>query len=508
MFNNAAKFKLISINPFLLADGYKMCHADQYPKGIEWYLETWTPRKSRVEKINHVVLFGLQAIIQEVTEIFQSDFFDRPIEELMDEYDWIIQMLFSETNPHFANNYSDQHIRDLHKLGYLPIKIKSLPEGTMTPIKVPMFTIECTVDGYHWLVGYMETLLSSMIWSPMTSATIANLYKRILLKAAEKSSDPAKVIWQAGDFSMRGMNGPEAAIRTSGGHLLNFNMTATVPAVFYLKKYYDIKKDEVGYSPSTEHSVMESYGRDEKKAFLQMLEKVYPSGTFTIVSDTYNFWGVIDNLLPEIKNQIMNRDGRMLIRPDSGDPVKIVCGDPDYDNETIRKGLIERLWEIFGGTINDKGFKELDPHIGAVYGDSITPERAQLIVDGLIAKGFASTNIGLGIGSYTYQYKTRDTFGFALKAIAETQNSQFKKIFKDPKTDTENFKKSQRGLVAVLFEDNDYRLVDDLDPDTYKQYQDKDCLEVIYEDGKWLEDKTLVEVKQRLTEESIRVYGI
>ncbi len=508
MFNSFIKFNLIRINPFLLADGYKMCHYDQYPEGIEWYLESWTPRKSRIEGINHVVLYGTQAIIQEITEIFETGFFERPIEEVMAEYDWVIQRLFGKTNPHFAKNYNDQHIRDLHKLGYLPIKIKSLPEGTMVPIKVPMFTIESTVSGYHWLVGYMETLLSAMIWSGMTSATIANLYKRILLTAANQSSDPKKVAWQAGDFSMRGMSSPESAIRTGGGHLLSFNLTATVPTLPYLKKYYDIQEDETDYSPSSEHSVMESFGHKERQAFLHLLEKVYPSGVATIVSDTYDFWEVVTVLLQDIEDQILNRNGKLLIRPDSGDPVKIICGDPEASDESVKKGLIECLWDIFGGTINEKGFKELDPHIGAVYGDSITPERAQLIVDGLMTKGFASTNVGLGVGSYTYQYKTRDTFGFALKAIAEIQNSEFKKIFKDPKTDTGGFKKSQKGLVAVVFEDNDYHLIDDLDPETYKQYQDRDCLKLVYQDGVWLKDRTFAEIKQYLAEESVRVYGI
>jgi len=203
----------------------------------------------------------------------------------------------------------------------------------------------------------------------------------------------------------------------------------------------------------------------------------------------------------------MSRNGKVVIRPDSGEPVDIICGDKNTERETVQKGIVERLYEIFGGTINEKGYKELDSHIGVVYGDSITPDRAKRICEGLMNKGFASTNTALGIGSYTYQYVTRDTFGFALKGTAEVVDGKFKAIQKRPATDTGNFKKSQKGMVAVIWEDDDYRLVDNLNPETAKELDDKNLLKDFFIDGKFIYTNTFEEIREKLTTESKRVYG-
>jgi nicotinamide phosphoribosyltransferase len=203
----------------------------------------------------------------------------------------------------------------------------------------------------------------------------------------------------------------------------------------------------------------------------------------------------------------MKRDGKLVIRPDSGDPVDILCGDESSTGETIRKGIVERLYEIFGGSVNAKGYRELDPHIGVVYGDSITPDRARRICEGLMKKGFASTNAALGVGSYTYQFVTRDTFGFALKGTAEETDGIFKAIQKRPATDTGNFKKSQRGLVAVVFRDSDYKLVDDLNPDSIKTLDNENLLKDFLVDGKFTNTQTFDEIRNRVAEESKRVYG-
>lgn len=281
--------------------------------------------------------------------------------------------------------------------------------------------------------------------------------------------------------------------------------------------YYEAKPDVIAYAPSTEHSVMESYGRDEKNALLQLITRVYPSGTVTIVCDTYNLWNVVDNVLTdkEVKAAIMNRNGKVNIRPDSGDPVHIICGDAKVTQvnerlrgfeQTIKKGLVQRLYEIFGGTKNEAGFIELNPHIGCVYGDSITPERAESIEKYLYEKGFVSVSVGLGIGSYTYQYMTRDTLGFALKGTAEIINGKFKAIYKDPATDSDSFKKSQKGMVAVVFRDGDYQLIDGLTPETEKEILDNE-LQDVFVDGQFVRTQTFDEIRKRVTEESRRIYG-
>lgn len=508
--------KMIS-NPMLLIDGYKLCHKDQYPLGTEWTYETWIPRKSRIEGIRHALFFGLQGTLAELYHSFKEGFFDRPLDEVMDEIRENVENVYGRTNSEMVANYDYSHFAALHKLGYLPIRIKALKEGSFVPVGykddeievrgVPMWTIENTLPEFFWLPGYLEPLLSSYSWQPTTDATIADGYKRLLTKyAVLTGADVNAVFSQAGDFSMRGMGSPEAAYRSSCGHLLSFGVSSTIQSRNYLKSYYGATADVLTYAPSTEHSVMCSYGRDEKAAFLRLITEVYPSGNVTIVSDTYDFWGVIDNILPEIKDVILSRKGRVAIRPDSGDPVKILCGDPESNDPTIRKGLIERLYEIFGGPITNKGYKALDPHIGAVYGDAITLERAAQIMEQLEKKGFASTTVVLGIGSYTYQYMTRDTLGFALKATAEIAKGEFKPIYKDPKTDTDKFKKSLRGLVAVVMEDNDYKVIDGLTPETIGSVKGN-LLEDFFVDGEFIFTQTFAEIRARVASESPRVYG-
>jgi nicotinamide phosphoribosyltransferase len=500
-------FNPMSKNPILWTDGYKLCHKDQYPADTNWVYETWTPRMSRIEGISHVVFFGLQGALAEITHNFDQHFFGQAVETVVAEYEEAIQQVFHHTNPNFAATHSSAHISALHELGYLPIKIKALKEGSMVPIGVPMFTIENTHPDFFWLPGYLETQLSAYIWSPMTAATIADQYKRLLTGYAEQTGDVKKVITQAGDFSMRGMGSPETAYRTAGGHLLSFAVSATLSVRGYLQSYYEAQNDVLMYTPSTEHSVMCSYGEQEVEAFRHLITEVYPSGNISIVSDTYDLWHVVDNVLPQLKDLILAREGKVVIRPDSGDPVHILCGDETSERETVRKGIVERLFEIFGGTTNAKGYQELDAHIGVVYGDSITVDRADRICKGLMENGFATTNTNLGIGSYTYQYVTRDTFGFALKGTAEEVDGQFKAIQKRPVTDTGNFKKSQKGIVAVVLEGNDYTLIDDLTPDTVQQLQDRDLLQDFYIDGTFVFTNTFEEIRNRLQIESNRVYG-
>lgn len=528
-------FEKMIENPALLTDGYKFCHKDQYPEGLEWTYETWTPRKSRIEGVTHAVFFGLQGALATLYWKWKENFFDRPMEiavrkEVID----CLTGTFGVTNPEMVKDYDYSHFEELHKLGYLPIRIKAIKEGSFVQIGgevyieggviykngVPMFTIENTLPEFFWVPGYLETPLSCSIWQPMTAATIADKYKRILTYYAELTgcNQPGRVFNQGGDFSMRGMSSPESAYRTTPGHLLSFGGSATVPARNYLMAYYNAKPDVIAYAPSTEHSVMESYGRDEKRAILELVKRVYPSGIVTIVCDTYNLWNLIDNVLtdPEVKAAIINRNGRVNIRPDSGSPVDIICGD-DFVytkqlnerlkgfEETIRKGLVQRLYEIFGGTKNEKGFIELNSHIGCVYGVSITPDRAILICEGLMKNGFVTVSVGLGIGSFTYQYNTRDTLGFALKGTAEIINGEFKAIYKDPATDSDNFKKSQKGMVAVVFEDGDYRLIDNLTPETVKEIENNE-LQDVFVDGEFVRTQTFDEIRERVASESERVY--
>lgn len=481
------------MNPLLLTDGYKVDHRRQYPTGTTLVYSNWTPRKSRIEGVEEVVLFGLQYFIKKyILEDFETYFFKQPKEKIVQEYSRRINYYLGK------NQIGTKHIEDLHDLGYIPMVIKALPEGVSVPVRVPMFTMYNTIPEFFWLTNYFETLVSAVIWMPCTSATIAKQYRKILDKyALETSSVPEFVNWQGHDFSMRGMAGIEASLISASGHLLSFNGTDTIPAINLLEDYYNANADTelIGGSVSaTEHSVM-CMGtiNDEIGTFKRLITEVYPEGIVSIVSDTWDLWKVLTEYLPILKSDVLNRNGKVVIRPDSGDPVDILCGNPDGKTIEENKGVIELLWDTFGGSTNEKGYKELDPHIGAIYGDSITITRAEQICERLKSKGFASTNVVLGIGSYTYQYNTRDTFGFAMKATYGEVNGVGREIFKDPVTD-DGTKKSAKGLMKIELQNDTYKLIDQANWEMEKQGE----LIEVFRDGQLLVNHTLKEIRERI----------
>lgn len=481
------------MNPLLLTDGYKVDHRRQYPTGTTLVYSNWTPRKSRIEDIEEVVFFGLQYFIKKyILEDFENHFFKQPKEKVIREYSRRINNYLGE------NQVGTKHIEDLHDLGYIPMVFKALPEGSAVPVRVPMFTMYNTKPEFFWLTNYFETLLSAVIWMPCTSATIAKQYRKVLDRfALETSSVPEFVDWQGHDFSMRGMAGIDAGLSSSAAHLLSFTGTDTIPAIDFLEQYYNANSDTEligGSVAATEHSVMcMGTTEGELETFRRLICEVYPKGILSIVSDTWDLWKVLTEYLPELKNEITNREGKVVIRPDSGDPVDILCGNPNGKNLNEQKGVIELLWDCFGGTTNDKGYKELVPQIGAIYGDSITIERATQICERLKAKGFASTNVVLGIGSFTYQYNTRDTFGFAMKATYGEVDSEGRAIFKDPITD-DGTKKSAKGLMKIELENGKYQLLDQVTWETEKTGE----LKEVFRDGKLLIDQRLKEIRSRI----------
>lgn len=481
--------------PSLLCDFYKVSHKDQYPKGTEKIYSTWIPRTSRNEEINEVVAFGFQGFIKEyLIDFFNNEFFSVGVESICAEYERYMKFTLGVQNP------DSSHIRELHQLGYMPIKIVAVPEGTKVPLRVPMLTIENTKPEFFWATNYLETIMSAELWLPSTSATLANKYREILEYWAMKTvGNVGHVQFQGHDFSMRGMTSLHSAATSGAGHLLSFVGTDTIPAIMYHEEFYNanIENELVGTSiPATEHSVQCTFGDDELY-FRTMISEVYPQGFVSIVSDGYDYWKMISDVIPSLKDIIMARDGKVVVRPDSGDPVKIICGDNTSSDSFVRKGTVESLWETFGGTVNELGYKELDSHIGVIYGDAITIERANEICRQLESKGFASSNIVFGIGSYTYQYNTRDTFGFALKATYAVVNGQGIKIFKDPKTD-DGVKKSLKGMVGVAKNpDGSLRYVDDLNELQWSNLRNN-IMQVIFKDGKLLVDDSLQQIRDRI----------
>lgn len=506
----------MKVLPILNSDSYKQFHHFMYDKNMTLLYSNLTPRKSRLNT-NKAVWFGLQYYIKEyLISQWNELFFQKDIEDIKKEY--------KRFHKHFSmvDDIDTTHIEKLHALGYMPLEIKALEEGTLVPMRVPFFTIKNTHPDFGWLVNFLETQMSTVIWDLTTVATISREYRQILDRyALETTGSKDFVQWQGHDFSMRGRSSIESSFNQAG-HLLSFSGSDTIPAVMFLEEYYgaDISKELVaGSVPASEHSVMMTNGKEAEIETFERLLDLFPTGIISVVSDTWNLWDVCTKFLPQLKEKILAREGKLVIRPDSGDPVDIICGykrkEGQDTNSSIRpgspelKGVIELLWDVFGGTINEQGYKVLDSHIGAIYGDSITLDRAEQICERLKAKGFASTNVVLGIGSYTFNYNTRDTLGMAIKATYCELEENFlatpesvergvrticREIFKDPITD-DGTKKSAKGLLMVTKDDNGDLLL--LDQRTWDE-EEQGELKTVFKDGVLLKEHTLAEIRSRL----------
>ncbi len=479
-------------NPFLLTDYYKVGHIFQYPQGTTLVYSNLTPRKTRNPQMDKMVFFGLQYFIKEyLVNYFNENFFDQSKEKVLASYRRRITTSLGNDLPSYG------HLEKLHDLGYLPVEIKALPEGSLVPMKVPCLTIVNTNPNFYWLTNFLETLLSTSIWQACTSATIAHAYRQLLNRYAIETGTPTDFVqWQGHDFSFRGMSSLESGIISGMAHLLSFTGTDTIPAIDALEQYYNANADKEligGSVAATEHSVMCSGSKDgELETFRRLITKVYPDGIVSIVSDTWDLWKVCTEYLPALKQTILQRNGKVVIRPDSGDPVKIICGDANGKTESERKGVVELLWDVFGGTTTMQGYKLLDAHIGAIYGDSITLQRAEEICEGLKQKGFAS-QVVFGLGSYTYQYNTRDVFGMAMKATYVEVNGEGRNIFKNPVTD-DGTKKSATGLLQVKEENGTFTLHDNVS----WQQEKESALQTVFKNGKLVKEFSLQEIREIL----------
>lgn len=461
----------------------------------------FTPRANNLSNLpfanDKVVFFGLQYFMKDfLINCFNDEFFNKPKRQVVAAYKRRMDNALGK------DAIPVDHIEALHDLGYLPLEINALPEGTLVDIRVPMFTIHNTHPDFFWLVNYIESVISATLWKPCVTATTAYWYKRLFdAYADETGGDMNFAQFQGHDFAFRGMSGAEDAAVNAAAHLLSFVGTDSVLGIDFHEEFYGADSDKylLGCSvPATEHSVMCMGGKATELETFDRLLKTYSKGILSVVSDTWDYWGVLTKILPKIKDKIMARDGKLVIRPDSGNPVHIICGDPDADRNSVEyKGSIEVLYDEFGGTVNEKGFKQLDPHIGLIYGDSITPSRAVQILFELKEKGFCSTNVVLGIGSFTYQYVTRDTYGFAVKSTYGEINGEGQIIQKDPKTDS-GTKKSAQGLLRVI----GGKLYDN-----QKTIYGGD-MSTVFKDGKILITTNLVEIRERLNAPEIKAIPV
>lgn len=510
----------MNINALLLKDFYKACHMSMLPEGMIKSVSYFTPRMSRVNRWTHVVNFGLQAFIKTwLIKYFDENFFNLECEDVVNDYKYYMENTLGKG----VCDY--EKIEKLHNLGYLPIEIVSLPEGTLVPMHCPIFGITNTLPEFAWLGQALESLISAEMWYPMICATVGHTYREIVNKYYDETCEDSVPRRRAlGNFDFRGDQGVDAALKAGSAWCLSFVNTATVPVIPYLENNYNcnIYKEEVGFGAvSTEHFVMcsnsafdieanpdETYEYKDidpyrERVFIKRaLTELYPDTSFSCVCDSYDYWNVVNNILPTLKDEILNHNGCFLVRGDSGDCVKVVT-------ETVFK-----LWEIFGGTTNSKGYKVLDSHVKALYGDSITVQRAEEIYKILKENGFAACNVSLGIGSFSMHCIeeddmlkpfTRDTMSFAIKAVYaefKDKDGNIKKmpIFKDPKTDREsgggNFKKSQKGCCIVTYEDGDYKFTDN---HTWEEASlSPNMMRTIFKNGKMIDEDNLSNIRQRL----------
>jgi len=527
------KFMGIELNPLLMTDGYKTSHHKMYPDGTTLVYSNFTPRNvNRMPlQAKHIVVFGTQYVMKYIADLYQKNFFSQPKEAVCGQAKAYL-------SAYLMCDYDVSHFEALHDLGYLPIRVKSLKEGTIIGANVPFLTICNTKKEFYWLPNFLETLISSLLWKPLHSASMAFAYKQILLKNALQTdkNNIMAVNFQGHDFSFRGMQHPESAISSGMGWLTSFWGTDTIPALQAANYYYMAKN--VGFSvPASEHAVMTAYGKENEIDGFRRLMKQYPTGFLSVVSDSFDLWQVCTKYLSELKEEILARDGRVVIRPDSGNPVDIICGNqiiekdgkkfieietsrfPGYEmvevtgDEPSSKGVVELLWEVFGGTVNEQGFKCLDPHIGCIYGDAITLDRLEQICERLRLKGFASTNVVLGVGSYSLGYATRDNQGGAVKATyveiemtadvdmqcqgGPSLGEKFivgRDIFKDPVTDS-GLKKSAKGLLQVYLNEDGIPTLKDCC--TWEE-EGKGLLETIFLDSHFVMGTDMQEVRDRI----------
>lgn len=513
---------MFNCNALLLKDFYKAVHSEMLDKGMTKSVSYFTPRSSRVNRWDGVVNFGLQAFCKTwLIDYFNENFFNKTEEEVVAEYSRVMDNTLGKGLCDY------EKIKKLHRLGYLPIEVVSLPEGVIVPIHCPIFGITNTHPDFAWLGQALESLISAEMWYPMVCATVGHTYREIVDKWYDKTCDDNVPRRRAlGNFDFRGDQGLDAALKAGSAWCLSFVNSATVPVIPYLEHYYncDCEKEEVAFGAvSTEHFVMCSNSAKDtadnpdyeyadidphrERIFIKRaLTELYPNTSFSCVSDSYDYWNVVDNILPTLKDEILNHNGCMLVRGDSGDCVKVVT-------ETVF-----HLWDIFGGTVNTKGYKVLNPHVKALYGDSITIQRAEEIYRILEENGFAASNVSLGVGSFSFhciqedgelKVFTRDTFSMAQKSVyAEftDKNGNVTKmpVYKDPKTDREsgggNFKKSQKGCCAVIWRDKWSKEITYVDGLTWEESMSDTLMETIFKDGKMVKEETLADIRNRLND--------
>ncbi len=469
-------------------DGYKLGHGDQQPPKTEGFYFNLTPRSDAIARRAKTVLpdfdgkvvwaGGHHLVSWYLRDFWNETFFSVPREVAVSR------------QKEFADAYvgkdavSNKCWGELHDLGYLPLIVKALPEGARVPMGVTPITWRESLPAFAWLPGYLESAISTEVWGTTTVSTVAFEYKRLFTHYAKLTgSDVGFVNFQSHDFSYRSLKGILDGAHRQIAHLFSSVGTDTCAAIEHVSKYYAPKdtNHQIGSTvAATQHSIASlniqwelskiSATLDQNTklllaecAFLKrLITEVYPTGIVSYVADTYDHFGLLTEVLPALKDIILarvpNEQGlaKLVIRGDSGDPIKIICGDPEAElGSPEYKGSLQLLWEVFGGTVNEEGFKVLNPRVGFIYGDGMNLVRCQEVLEKMYHAGWASSNLIVGPGGYTYQFITRDNFGIAVKSTYAVVDGKGIELYKDPKTG-DGTKKSARGLLRVEHENGTY----------------------------------------------------
>lgn len=482
-----------NISFMLMADTYKNTNPDAMPEGLIKLTSYITPRKSMFKNIDKVVFFGLQGFIQEfLIDLVNETFFKRDKEEVLAEYKSYLDTQIGE------QSYDLSRIAALHDLGYLPIKMKALPEGSLVNMGVPCIELTNTHPDFAWVVQWIECIAQSELFGTCNWATMAHEYRKLANDFYEKTTDGANPAMAMADFGFRGL-GVDNGIRASSSWLLSFDKTSTIPAMQYIDKMYNAEcaKNHIGMGAvSMEHATVCSnlaICETEENLLRRLLTTVYKDTSFSYVSDSFDYWSLVNDTLPKLKKEIMEHNGKFLVRPDSGDIVEISV-------KTVQK-----LYEIFGGTTNSKGYKELNPKVGIIYGDGCQYTKIEEIWTKLEKLGFAADTILFGVGAFSFTAMctpedgmvclTRDTFGFAMKSTDCVINGKEYTIQKNPKTDQNHLKKSHKGLCCVTKDGDDYVCHDGYTSETLPA---DNLLRTVYRDGQFVRTTNFADIRERL----------
>ena len=474
----------MSNNICTMSDSYKGTHWPQYPKGTT---EVYSYLESRGGKFNNTLFYGLQIIIKK--HLMGQVVTEQKIQSAKKLWD-------THIGPGAFNEAGWRHILEKHN-GHLPIKIKAVPEGTVVPTSNVLVTVVNTDPEVPWLTNYIETLLLQ-VWYPITVGTLSREIKKVLVDYLSKTTSldseglKNQVSFMLHDFGYRGASSVESAGIGGSAHIINFLGTDTIAAIETAQEYYNTDNILAFSIPASEHSTITSWGEaNEVKAMENMLDS-YPTGTVACVSDSFDiiracgqYWGGV------LRNKILQRDGRLVVRPDSGDPV-----------ETLRQ-VFKILWNRFPGTTNEKGFKVLHPNIRVIQGDGVNYESIKDILNMMVEEGFSVENIAFGMGGALLQKVDRDTQKFAFKCSHIVINGESVDVRKNPVEINEkgervtSFKKSKSGYLKLMSKDEQNSVFEQMFTQEHSQDEIGDLMVTVFENGVLLKEWTFEEIRER-----------